>query len=283
MSSDDHYLPFSQRTGAAPIPPQLRLGEVSPRFRHLVNYCFAKEVDNFEGHGINGISFFKEPWREVAMDFHVKLLNQPPQTFKNSSNVYLELIQDILAKSKIEVLFDCIEFFYRHPRCSAAFRTGLVECFVEARTAYRIIDEQIVAIGTEQQAEAFEAAVKSTEVAGAVAARKHLLAAGGALREGKWADSVRESIHAVESLARRIAPKTNTLGHALKVLEDKGYIHGSLKSAFEKLYGYTNDEGGIRHALLDDESKVDEADALFMLGACASFVSYLISRDSSDA
>ena len=42
---------------------------------------------------------------------------------------------------------------------------------------------------------------------------------------------------------------------------------------------YTNDEKGIRHALLDDgTAKVDEADALFTLGACAAFVSYLINK-----
>jgi hypothetical protein len=35
----------------------------------------------------------------------------------------------------------------------------------------------------------------------------------------------------------------------------------------------------VRHALVfGDEAQVDEADALFMLGACASFVSYLLTR-----
>jgi hypothetical protein len=42
---------------------------------------------------------------------------------------------------------------------------------------------------------------------------------------------------------------------------------------------YTSDEEGVRHALVfGDEAQVDEADALFMLGACASFVSYLLAR-----
>jgi hypothetical protein len=43
-------------------------------------------------------------------------------------------------------------------------------------------------------------------------------------------------------------------------------------------YGYASNAQGIRHALLDaDEATVDEADALFMIGACATFVSYLSS------
>jgi hypothetical protein len=90
---------------------------------------------------------------------------------------------------------------------------------------------------------------------------------------------VRESIHAVEAVAVRLAPGTGTLGAALKVLEQRGHLHGGLKAAFSSLYGYSSDEEGVRHALVfGDEAQVDEADALFMLGACASFVSYLLAR-----
>jgi hypothetical protein len=90
---------------------------------------------------------------------------------------------------------------------------------------------------------------------------------------------VRNSIHAVESIAVRLAPDSTTLGPALADLESKGHLHGALKAAFAKLYGYTSDEKGVRHALVyGDEANVDEADALFMLGACASFVSFLLVR-----
>lgn len=103
--------------------------------------------------------------------------------------------------------------------------------------------------------------------------------AGLALKNAEWANSVRESIHAVEATARRLAPGSNTLGPALTALERNGRLHGSLKSAFSKLYGYANDEEGVRHPLVfEDDTHVDETDALFMLGACAAFVSYLLSR-----
>lgn len=100
-----------------------------------------------------------------------------------------------------------------------------------------------------------------------------------ALHEGKWAGSVRESIHAVESVACELAPGKNTLGAALDAIKIKD-LHGGLKEAFEKLYGYASNEKGVRHALVfgGAEAKVDETDALFMLGACASFVSYLLAR-----
>jgi hypothetical protein len=55
--------------------------------------------------------------------------------------------------------------------------------------------------------------------------------------------------------------------------------HDPTGSALVLRAGYTSDENGIRHALLDDgTAKVDETDALFMIGACAAFVSYLLSK-----
>jgi hypothetical protein len=92
---------------------------------------------------------------------------------------------------------------------------------------------------------------------------------------------VRDSIHAVESVARTLWP-TNKLSDALNQLERSAPIHGALKNGFLSIYGYTSNEQGIRHPLLDARSaKVDEADALFMIGACAAFVSYLINKARS--
>ncbi|WP_189488513.1 hypothetical protein [Asticcacaulis endophyticus] len=109
---------------------------------------------------------------------------------------------------------------------------------------------------------------------------KHLVNATEQYNSQKWNDSIRESVHAVESVCKRITdnPKA-TLQDALKALESKEiYIHPALKTGLEKIYAYTSDEKGIRHALLDENHKCDQADAQFMLGACASFISYLCQK-----
>ena len=94
--------------------------------------------------------------------------------------------------------------------------------------------------------------------------------------EGDWAGSVRESVHAVESAARQLDPNASSLAPALRSLEKRGALHPALKQALGKLYGYSSDEQGIRHALLDQEqASVGMDEAVFMLGACASFASYL--------
>jgi hypothetical protein len=212
---------------------------------------------------------------------HVEFFKQKASTFKNQPFALMQHLEEFVQKAPIGGLFDLVEFLVRHAGCSNELKAELADAFVSARAAYRIVDAQIIAIGTEQQGEAFEAAIEAAKANNAGAARSHLVAAGKELCNGNWSDSIRESIHAVEAMAMRLAPETTTLGPALTKLESKGYLHGGLKAAFGNLYGYTSDEEGIRHALVfQQEAKVDEADALFMLGACASFVSYLIARNS---
>lgn len=90
---------------------------------------------------------------------------------------------------------------------------------------------------------------------------------------------MRESISAVESVARVLEPSAQTLGPALAKLEKSARIHRALRSGFDKLYGFTSAEEGIRHALLEQPvAAIDETDALYMLGACAAFVTYLIGK-----
>ncbi|KAB0266915.1 AbiJ-NTD4 domain-containing protein [Microvirga brassicacearum] len=271
-------MPFSQRTGLDPIPPQLKLGEASDDLRRMIEYYVGLEIGRNTRSGYDH-SYFNDRWERVTRDLHVLFLKADPDIYENSPYDWRISLKNFFQGAKIGPLFNLIEFLVRHPKCSDELKSELASAFVTARAAYRIIDGQIVAIGTEEQAAAFEKAVVDAAENSAGAARKHLLAAGMALRNSDWAGSVRESIHAVEAIAIRLAPDTTTLGPALSALEKQGHLHGSLKAAFGSLYGYSSDEEGVRHALVfKEEAQVDEADALFMLGACASFVSYLLAR-----
>ncbi|MBY0098678.1 hypothetical protein [Mesobacillus maritimus] len=62
-----------------------------------------------------------------------------------------------------------------------------------------------------------------------------------------------------------------------KVLEERlgVQMHGALREGFLKIYGYTSDGDGIRHALIEEPSLSFE-DAKFMLVACSAFVNYLV-------
>jgi len=93
-----------------------------------------------------------------------------------------------------------------------------------------------------------------------------------------YRNSIKESISAVESLAKAMTGKPKgTLADALKVLEVSHNLHPALKNSFLILYGYTSDEGGIRHAMLT-EPDITVADAKFFLLSCTSLINYLKSK-----
>lgn len=57
----------------------------------------------------------------------------------------------------------------------------------------------------------------------------------------------------------------------------KTNIHPAMEAAFRNPYGYSSDEGGIRHSLLED-SKVGFAEAKFMVVSCSAFANFLITK-----
>jgi len=88
-----------------------------------------------------------------------------------------------------------------------------------------------------------------------------------------YENSIKESISAVEALARIILKKPSaTLGH----LADQLNIHPAFRDAIKKLYGWTSDEGGIRHSDNNKKLNVDEKEARYMLVQCSALVNYII-------
>ena len=152
--------------------------------------------------------------------------------------------------------------------------------FSSCRLAYTIDMGPPVAIlpaATSEEGDRLTESLSELRMAGLTASTAHLQRASKCINDGDSAGSVRESIHAIESVARQINPKASKdLGDALASLERQGALHPAFKQAISKLYGYTSDEQGIRHALLDKgQANVTIDEAVFMLGACASFASYL--------
>lgn len=146
---------------------------------------------------------------------------------------------------------------------------------------YRFVDGKIVAITDKCEIEEIEQAC-NVPYSGCKA---HIEKAVGFLadREHKdYKNCIKESISAVESICQIIVGDDKaTLGGALKKLKDNGInIHAAMESAFSKLYGYTSDEGGIRHAEGLFVSEVSFDEAKFMLVSCSAFVNYLIAEYS---
>ena len=150
------------------------------------------------------------------------------------------------------------------------------QVFEDEYVGYRFVDGSIAPITDKNEIDSIEDACNN-EFAGT---RAHIKKAVGfiANREHKdYKNCIKESILAVESICSIIVGNEKaTLGQALKRLEDNGLvIHTALKNAFSSLYGYTSDEGGIRHSEGMFESDVTFEEAKFMLVSCSAFVNYL--------
>lgn len=152
------------------------------------------------------------------------------------------------------------------------------ELFEKEFVGYRFVEGRIIQITDKNEIAAIEEAAHSpfegcnTHIANAVAFLADI-------DRKDYKNCIKESISAVESICKVIVgDEKATLGDALKVLEKKRGLKGQLKSGFEKLYNYTNDKGGIRHAEGLFVSEVTFEEAKYMLVSCSAFVNYLIAE-----
>ena len=150
-------------------------------------------------------------------------------------------------------------------------------------SAYRFVSGVLSPITDQVEINEIEKALETAAERKFKGVRTHLEAALDKLSDRKnpdYRNSIKESISAVESLCIIILknPKA-TLGQALKLIEVKAGLHPALKKGFSSIYGYTSDEGGIRHAMIDD-NPCDFNDAKYMLVSCSAFVNYLIMKAS---
>ena len=185
----------------------------------------------------------------------------------------------IFATGEYQEIYGFLQWLLRAAPSPLNWKT--IDMLLEhCHSAYRIIDDgkTFAPISSSEDAAAVNRAFSDLAASEFHGARAHLRTAAEMLTEGNAADSIRESIHAVESVARLMGSK-NSLAGALQKLKANRIVHPALERGFNSLYGFTSDEKGIRHPLLDDgDAKVDETDAMFMIGACSAFVSYLINR-----
>ena len=278
--SEERTLTFSQREGYEAVPGPLRLEELPATARtSLWNVLYAHLDNNTKLVGkyivIDGV------WATILRDVHAWHHHMPLDEWSTLQASVSGRLRDFIEQALFSRVFDLFEYIMRHERCPSAFVVEVSRAFGSCHLAY-VIDVgppvTILPAATPEEGAELVRNLDDLGKAGLDGCTGHLRKASQCINSGDWAGGVRESIHAVESVAKQVAPKSSkTLGATLNSLENQGVrLHPALKKGLSNLYGYTSDEEGIRHALLDNaEANVTIDEALFMLGACASFASYL--------
>jgi hypothetical protein len=277
-------LTFEQAEGIEPLPSQLKLREVSPKLRAVLWNQIHRYLTDATASSDYGTPYLDKPWSTILKEEHVYRRHRMADDFANKAKGLIKETRDIFENGDYVAIFGWLEFVLKHPACPPNVAREIDGNLRFCRAAYRVVEHKVICpIASDAEHASIVKAFADLAATQFNGAQAHLGNAASHLTAGAYADSVRESIHAVEAVCTTLDPTADVLSKALKKLEQKISIHPAMKNGFTSLYAYTSDEKGIRHALLDDSTaKVDEADALFMFGACAAFVSYLINKARSN-
>ena len=276
-------LTFSEREGYRELPAPMQLEELSADLRRTVFDALVNQVAVWQQVSVVHGYVDGPGWRLVR-----RVLGQfyevPEDDISNDVVKLKSTFREIVLGRKFYEVLDLLEAICEGS-LDGTFAREIQRLFSLHGAAYRLDEAaghwQFFPSSSEEQGHAVSTALGTLREAGMEGAHTHLTAAANDINARQFADAIRESIHAVESVARVLSPDAaNGLRPALDSLMNSGVLkHRALKEGFLKLYGYTSNEQGIRHALLDSgAADVGLDEALFMFGACASFAAYLTAK-----
>ena len=285
-SKEWRNLTFSQREDKAPLPEPLQAGKLTTKFRNRVWHFFETTITRCYGMDYN-TRFGRERidfWENCFINYHFYIQDMPHDSISDAEEIGVRnwLRTVVLEEDSHEVL-TVLEYILRFPGIPEDWTEDIKQCFELVPYTIDRSGEPVCIVPTtsKEMKESVERSLANINQSELTGAKSHFRNATQALNNNNFADSVRESIHAVEAAARKIDPESSKgLGAALNSLENRGMLkHPALAEGFKKLYGYTSDEEGIRHPLIDSEAaNVGFDEAIFMYGACVSFVDYLVSK-----
>jgi hypothetical protein len=281
---DRTRISFAEAEGKAKFPAILSWGQIDQRLRSALwtpFYLFLDEHMEYNPYDDGPAYSLREPAssmmrREFVLHRH-RFISDYEESF--SRTAYIDNWSDFFKKSDYIAIFDFVTFTVRDHDCPATLVDRIADALDEPFSPYRLSVEAktiFPAIG-ESETKALERDIKLAFSSPFSGSKAHIQSALNALGEGDYRSTVRESIHAVESAVKDFTGDTGaTLSKAVKSLVGEEGVHKALADAFDKLYAYTSDEKGIRHALVfGNNEKVGLDEAAFFLSACTAFVGFL--------
>ncbi len=258
---------FSQRNGYVPLPPK------------MVPEAITSELRNTLWNLINDAISFEE-YGKLTESLWIRLYKLPADSrprMSNSNGVFWgrswELVRDKILKGEWYEVYDHVEFL---GKCKPKLIPIFNRILESEAAAYRIIGNQVCQITDANEIEAIENSLNDVDRFAPVA--DHINAALALMTDRvrpDYRNSIKESISAVESAAKIVTQNPNVeLGKILRYLETAGKINGALVKGFSAIYGWTSDQQGIRHAMLE-EPNLNHSDAKFFLVICSAFANYL--------
>jgi AbiJ N-terminal domain 4 len=270
---------FSERMGIIP-PKQIQTDSFDLELRaSLWNLCRRYWFTQSD----KSAHFSEDDMYETAEALYEHYYKIPVDELPYESFAFLDSQRKYFMESKWYNVLEFIEYlcqlFGSDAKEKREFHNNMNFVLEREKAGYRIIDGMFVPITNQTELNEIGAVLAAKGKFAPVSEHvKTALSLYSKKPDPDYRNSVKESISAIEAVSKIISNKGNaSLKEALDEIDKRHSLHSAFKQGVTKLYGWTSDAGGIRHALTEAPN-VDEADARFMLVSCSAFVNYLISR-----
>ena len=277
---------FSEKYGFKPIKTIIQKESIDTELRNVLwntlKIFYWERAYYYSGVGYSSCLLSYNDNKHLQTICHrlwMSFFKEPLDTLSDNWEKVLPKIRHFFFGCEWYEVYDFIQFIaekFPDKQINISFMNACNKLLKREVSAYRFVNGEIAPIVSDEEIECIEESLKSREKP----VRDHLNRSIQLLSDRKSPDyrnSIKESISAVEALTKRVTESdSGTLGKLLSELESKKGLHPALKGAFSKLYGYTSDANGIRHALTED-SNVSFEEAKFMLVACSAFINYVTS------
>lgn len=266
---------FSERMGLVDVRDVIQVGELDEETRVALWNIIYQYLQ------VNVIKSADYMWasqplaRKVWSDLLGGALDVMEST---SSSDFLYRVKYKTLEDEYYEALDTVEFFARYGwkvDGTDHLRTRFNTVFTRELVGYRIVGWDIVPVTDDMEVDAIQAALEDPKSnAGVKSHLNNALALLADRANPDYANSIKESISAVESCLRERTGKT-TISAALKEIDKRGKeIHPALSDGWQKIYAYTSDSDGIRHGSIT-ASEATEALATYFLVTCSSFINYV--------
>jgi len=272
---------FSERNGFAEVRDAFQMESMNEALKNrLWNKFRTFYIEYIHLEGIPSQNFENIDFEDY--DFFIQVYDE---FFKSSTKpkrkreyLFYELEKRWFDMNWYEI-YDFIEYIsetYHKQDINIQFKKTVNQVLEAEMSGYRFVDSYIAPIIDEIEIKEVEEALecKYTPV------KQHLSNALELLSDREnpdYQNSIKESITAVESVAKIITGKETDLAKCLKVMDID--LNGQFKTSMINLYGWTCKEDGIRHGHTGEELKTSFEEAKYMLVSCSAFVNYLIAKN----
>lgn len=269
---------FTERSGKRQIKTDIQSDWMNNELRNgLWNIIYSFIIEDIK----NARSLYNSGHKDLIESIWFSFLKEPIDTIPNGPNSIAEHLRNLFFNWDYLEVYDFIDFIAQQ---NGNFDNSeyIDSCnFILKReiSGYRFVNQLLAPIINEIEIVEIEKAIANSKRNEFNGVSIHLTSALEKISDRKnpdYRNSIKESISAVESICQIISKQKGAeLGKTLKLLKTMMPLHGALEQGYTKIYGYTSDSDGIRHAMMDSDN-LDQEDAMYMLVSCSAFTNYLI-------